>query len=177
MRSVVKANSLSFSRLPTLTASLLALLLCPHFAHEAVAPEAITSSAGILYPIELRALAESPVYPGATVDARIEVESRLALADVSLCIKPPPSVDLLTPAQLSLGRLAADEMRTETLRLRLPQSTERRTVEVTVSGWTDSFELTRSAILNLLPGGPEPSRLVTRPDGQRVREVFARRAD
>lgn len=177
MRSVVTANRLSFSGLFTLTASLLALLLSPQFTHEAVAPEAITSSASILYPIELRVLAESPVQPGATVDVRIEVESRLALADVSLRIKPPPMVDLLTPAQMHLGRLTADELRTETLRLRLPQSTQRRTVEVTVSGWTDSYELTRSAILNLLPGGPEPSRLVTRPDGQPVREVRARRAD
>ena len=74
-----------------------------------------------------------------------------------------------------IDRLAPGDVWTQEIAVQLPVSFDRRTVEVTVEGWIHGEPLSRSTIWNLLPGGPEESREVVRPDGSRVREVAARR--
>jgi hypothetical protein len=129
----------------------------------------------ISYPIELRVVPENTAEPGGIVHARIEVESKLHLERVEISVLPAAPVQILTPAAIEVGRLDAGQSRTEALAVRLPDSPDRRTVEVRVTGWADEFPLTRSAILNLLPGGGEAYRIVTRADGRRIHEVQARR--
>jgi hypothetical protein len=130
--------------------------------------------ADVSFPLDLRVVPTSPVRPGALVTARIEVTSRLLLDDVRIRIVPPADIRVLSTPAASLGLLRAGEARSETLSLIAPPGTARRTVEIVVEGSVDGVPITRGAILNLALED-EPSRIVTTPDGRRIREVPARR--
>ena len=129
----------------------------------------------ISYPLDLQVTALDAAQPGGVVTARIDLEARAAFEDVRVQIASPPEVKTLTATAIEFGSLRRGETQSSTFAVELPISTQRRTVSVTAEAWSDGVRITRTTILNLLPGGGEPARTVTTPDGRRIREVEARR--
>ena len=129
----------------------------------------------ISHPLDIRVTALDLAAPGGVVNARIDVEARADFEDVRVQIASPTAVKALTATSIEFGRLRQGEAQSSSFAVELPNSTQRRTVAVTAEAWSDGVRITRTTILNLLPGGGEPSRTVTAPDGRRVREVEARR--
>lgn len=128
------------------------------------------------HPLDLRVVPLGPVTPGATVNARVEFESRVPLDGVTLDVIPPPGVTVLSRPRNRVGTLAAGAAREETLTLIAPRGPGRSTVEVRVEGFADGTRITRGAVLNLV-FQEEPGRVVTAPDGTRIHEVRAKRVD
>jgi hypothetical protein len=132
-------------------------------------------AADIAYPLELRVIALDDAAPGAQVTARIEVDARSDFEAVHVRVDSPPAVKTLTASAIEFGALRGGETRNANLTVELPAGTARQTVPIVAEAWHDGVRITRTTILNLLPGGGEPSRTVTRPDGRRIREVAAGR--
>jgi hypothetical protein len=130
---------------------------------------------GVFYPLEVTIEPEGSAAPGALATATLRVTASRVLGQVELELSPGAGVELLTEPTISVERIAPGEAYERQIVARLPQSLERRIVEITVSGWINGARLERSTIWNLLPGGPELSREVLRSDGTRLREVPARR--
>ena len=131
--------------------------------------------AGVFYPLQVSVEPDGDAAPGAVVSATIRVTAARAMGRVELECSAGDGVELLADPAVSAERIAPGETYERRIVARLPQSSQRRVVEVTVRGWIDGARLERSTIWNLVPAGPELSREVLRADGTRVREVPARR--
>lgn len=138
-------------------------------------PQTAVDCAGVFFPLEVTIEPERNAAPGALATATLRVTAARVLGKVELELSPGAGVELLTEPAISVERIAPGEAYERQIVARLPQSLERRVVEITVSGWINGARLERSTIWNLLPGGPELSREVLRADGTRLREVPARR--
>ena len=130
--------------------------------------------AEISYPIDIRIVPMGTPKPGGVLSARIAVSARQHLDGLQIRVEPSPEVQVLTSRHKTLGILGVGEERQEDITLLLPRGNDRRTVTVVAEAMIDGYRLSRSAVLNLV-FEPEPFRLVTTPDGRRIREVPARR--
>ncbi len=125
-------------------------------------------------PLEARAVVLDPLAPGARVRVRLEVTAHRLIDGVRIEV-PGGAVRARVP-EPALGLLRRGETRSQILILILPHDRLRRTVDLRVSGDVDGLPVTRGATVNL-DFDPEPSRLVTAPDGRRIREVPATRIE
>lgn len=141
----------------------------------------VTCLADISYPLEVRIDAGSPVAPGALVQARVQVLSRdaspVSFERVEVEFVPSDQLTLLGSDRHELGALRPGQVSVVDLAVRIPNDSGRRTLEARVRAWSDGDLYTTAGVLNLLPGGSEVSRDVVRSDGQKIREVAARRID
>jgi hypothetical protein len=128
----------------------------------------------VSHPLSVRLEPLSPPTPGAALTARVEVTAHRLVDDVEILVRPPAGVSVLAGQSARLGLLRADTPASVTFTIQLPPDETRRTVDVLVRGHVDGSPVMRGATLNL-NFREEPSRLVIRPDGRRVREVPARR--
>ena len=151
-----------------------AVLASPHTSALSL-PRTAVDCAGVFYPLAVTIEPDGHAAPGALATATLRVTAARVLGQVELELSPGAGVELLTEPTISVERIAPGEAYERQIVARVPQSLERRVVEITASGWINGARLERSTIWNLLPGGPEPSREVLRADGTRLREVPARR--
>lgn len=128
----------------------------------------------VSHPIQLQVSRLGDLRPGAVVTARVDVTSSIHLDEVTVRVKSPADVRLLSTPAADLGLVRAGEARSHTFSLVAPRGNSRRTVEILVEGRQDGVLISRGAVLNL-SFEDEPSRIVTTPDGRRVREVRARK--
>ena len=128
----------------------------------------------VVHPFSLEVVPLNPIRPGAPVTARIVVETRVSLDEVTVRIRTPRDLTLLSAPASNWGRMRAAESRQEEFTLIVPRGGPRRTVEVTVEGMMDGFLIRRGTVLNLAVS-QESFRLVTTADGRKIREVPARK--
>jgi hypothetical protein len=137
-------------------------------------PPATGCAADVGIPLHLRLLPEGTMRPGAPLGVRLEVVADRPVDDLRVGVRAPAAVRVLASPASRWGQARAREVRSGSMTLLVPADGRRRTVDVVVEGTVNGVRLRRGASLNLLPGR-EPFRIVTEPDGRRVREVKARR--
>lgn len=125
-------------------------------------------------PLRVEVEREDPVRPGLPVGATVRLTAARVLDGVTVRYRPQAGVNLASPAAWNPGRLRRGEVQSERFTVIAPSDRRRRTVEVEVEYSVDGVRFTQGAALNLV-FEEEPSRVVTTPDGRRVREVAARR--
>ncbi len=137
-------------------------------------PEVQGCATDVSHPIQIKITRLGDLRPGTVLTAQVEVTSRIHLDEVTVRVKSPADVTLLSTPAVELGLLRAGESRSYTFSVIAPRGNSRRTVEIIVEARQDGVLITRGGVLNL-NFEPEPSRIVTAPGGRRVREVQARK--
>ena len=128
----------------------------------------------VAHPLEVRVVPTGPMRPGGVITAQVEITSRWHLDELTIRVTTPADVRLLSTPAANLGLLRAGEARSHGLTLIVPRGKARRVVQIRVEGMRDGVPITRGAVLNIVLED-EPYRIITTPDGRRVREVPARR--
>lgn len=157
-------------------AVVMAVFLTGGQLHSRLSPEKVHPGCrtDVGHPLDVRVVPTSPIRPGGVVTAEVEITSRLHLDQLTVRVVPPGDVRLLSTPAANLGLLRAGEVRSHRITLIAPKGGARRVVQIRVEARHDGVPITRGATLNVA-FEEEPHRIVTTPDGRRVREVSARR--
>ena len=127
----------------------------------------------VRHPIEIRIEALDPVQASATVRLRMEVKSAVPLETVRARVTRDGAA-VMGAREQRLGVLRPGRSGVFEFRVRVPA--ERALLQFQVDGEGNAGRLTRGAVYNLLPGGPqERGRVVTGAEGVQVLEVTARK--
>jgi len=145
-----------------------------HSGPSSVSPARSICTADVEAPLRIEVVREDPIRPGRSLGARVEVTTVRDVDGVTVRYRPQPGIGLVSAPTWAPGRMRKGETRVDRLTVTAPSDRRRRTLEVEVEYFVDGVRFTRGAILNVVFEA-EASRIVTTPDGRRIREVAARR--
>lgn len=160
-----------------------ALLLCAGAGVVGAAGPVVTTGAGarceaaVRHPIEVRVRPLDPVRRGATVRLEVRASARVPLTGAEIRLASSGGAVLASAPRLALGRMAPEREAAGTFAVAVPPQGHRFLVQFLVTGEGPRGVLTRGAVYNLLPDGPQDAgREVTTSGGERVIEFAAMRS-
>lgn len=129
----------------------------------------------IQHPLGVRVIALDPVRRGEPVRLRVETTSRSALTAADVSVTNDGGARVMGARRAPLGPLAAGRVRRADFQMMVPSSGKQFLVQFAVRGEGFQGPVTRGAVYNLLPDGPQrPQRVVTSTGGEQVAEFAAK---
>lgn len=129
----------------------------------------------IQHPLGVRVVALDPVRRGEPVRLRVETSSRSALTAADVSVANDGGARVLGARHAKLGALAPGRARSADFQVRVPASGRQFLVQFTIHGEGPQGPVSRGAVYNLLPDGPEQARrVVPTAGGEQVAEFAAK---
>ena len=109
----------------------------------------------LLHPIDVTVQLDDAMVPGVWLRASVVLTSREDLAEIEVELLPAAAVELGGSRKATLPHIAAGERQEIGFLVRVPDTQAPLQVQVRVAGRAAAGVLERSAVLHLLPRGPE----------------------